>query len=227
MSKIIHETVQRILEPHEPCDEKERCIALHDFVRDEIRFGFTNRFERVMPEETLFLKRGHCNAQADLFCELLREAGFTARLRFVQLDKRVLKHTVPALIYHLFLPMTLFHAVTQVRLSDGSWLNTDSYIFDSKSYERQRKLLAQSNLSMGFGLCKNSTCRWDASTDAFAQASPGDLHRRNKIFSSLSAAHRAGAGNNTFLGIHFNQWLSLVPKPLMGVWHNYMNGQSN
>ena len=71
--------------------ERERCVALHNFVRDEIAFGFTVGFEGVSPEQTLAARRGHCNAQADLFRALLEAVDIPARLRFVQIAKETLQ----------------------------------------------------------------------------------------------------------------------------------------
>ena len=208
----INETL-RFLRQSNPFDsEQERCIALHNFVRDEISFGFTSGFERVSPEQTLKVKRGHCNAQADLFRALLIAVGIPASLRFVQIDKRILYRAVPQLVYSC-LPSTLFHAVTLVSV-DGVWINTDSYIFDPEMFRRQKLQLAQSGLSVGFGLTSDASCEWSANEDSFSQARATDLNRDNPIFASLADALADKAGNNTLLGIHFNQWLSCIPAPL-------------
>lgn len=203
--------------------DRECCITLHDFVRDEIRFGFTTGFENVSPEQTLQLKRGHCNAQADLFRALLVAAGIPARLRFAQLNKQILRHAVPQLVFFC-LPDTLFHAVTQVKVA-GVWLNTDSYIFDPATFQRQKQRLTQSALPSGFGLTLSATCEWDASQDAFSQANAIDLTNDNPVFASLGAAMKDKAGNNTLLGIHFSQWLACIPAPLRRACETYLNSR--
>lgn len=203
--------------------ERERCISIHNFVRDEISFGFTSGFERVNPEQTLKKRRGHCNAQADLFCALLNTAGIPARLRFVQIDKQILFRSVPLPIYFC-LPSTLFHAVTQVCIA-GVWLNTDSYIIQPAMFFHQRQLLTESGLPTGFGLTREASCEWDATKDGFCQARASDLNENNPVFATLSDALLAKAGNNTLLGIHFNQWLSCIPKPLRHAGEKYLNSK--
>ena len=220
---LLRTTVEQVFAATHPANERERCVALHDFVRDEIEFGFTDRFEAVAPEHTLQLKQGHCNAQADLLRALLETADIPARLRFVNLDKRILRHAVPAPLYYC-LPATLFHAVTQVRQAN-SWLNTDSYIFSEAGFRRQHRRLIDSGLVLGYGLTRDGTCHWNATGDAFAQACPADLTAVDPIFPCLEAATAAGAGNNTLCGIHFNQWLQHTPRPLKSIWHRYANSR--
>lgn len=203
--------------------ERERCISIHNFVRDEIAFGFTAGFERVSPEQTLAARRGHCNAQADLFCALLRGAGISARLRFTQIDKRILFGAVPLPIY-LCLPATLFHAVTQVEI-EGCRLNTDSYIMQPAIFFRQTGRLARSALPVGFGLTREACCEWDASSDSFTQACRNDLDENNPVFDSLAEAMAANAGNNKLLGFHFNQWLACIPPALRKLGERYLNSK--
>lgn len=219
----LSEAVRLVAASHPFSTGQERCVALHDFVRDEIDFGFTTEFESVTPERTLELRRGHCNAQADLFRALLHEAGIAAQLRFVQLDKAILRYAIPDPIYFL-LPRSLFHAVTQVRLANA-WLNTDSYIFDCSTFGRQRNRLVSSGLRTGFGLAQDATCRWDATGNAFSQASADILTAHDPVFPSLQAAIAAHAGGNTLFGLHFNQWLSCIPHPIGRAWSRYVNGR--
>ena len=204
-------------------NDAERCIALHDFVRDEISFGFTSGFERVSPERTLELRRGHCNAQADLFRALLEVAGIPARLRFVGLDKQVLRYAVPAPVY-LLLPSALFHAVTEVQV-DGKRTNTDSYIFQPDMFRRQKERLEGSGLTAGFGLTAEATCQWDTTGDAFSQAHSRNIGESNPVYENLDAALKEKAGNNRLLGIHFNQWLGCIPGALQRTSEKYLNSK--
>lgn len=203
--------------------EQERCVAIHDFVRDEIAFGFTAGFENVTPEQTLALGRGHCNAQGDLFCALLRAAGILARLRFVALDKRVLFGAVPLPVYYC-LPARLFHAVSHVCV-DRRYLHTDSYLFSAAMLHRQNQRLADSGLAVGFGLTAAASGDWDARRDSFTQATAGDLNGNNPVFATLADALAARAGNNRLFGIHFNRWLSLVPQRLHRFVEGYLNSR--
>ena len=203
--------------------ERERCVALHNFVRDEIAFGFTVGFEGVSPEQTLAARRGHCNAQADLFRALLEAVDIPARLRFVQIAKETLFGAVPPPVYFC-LPTTLFHAVTQVRVA-GAWSNTDSYILQPAAFARQMARLLQTGRALGFGLTRSARCEWEGTTDSFAQALASDLHEGNPVFASLADALAAKAGNNRLFGIHFNRWLACVPPALNQAGERYLNSR--
>jgi transglutaminase-like putative cysteine protease len=98
------------------------AIALHNYVRDEIQFGFTPYFDAASPDMTLKLGTGHCNPQAWLMVELFRAAGFQARFRPSTIRNDVLKGLV-------WTPPILSHVFTEV-LVEGSWKRLDSYIAD-------------------------------------------------------------------------------------------------
>ena len=219
----IRDALRRLEDMEDFRSARDRSISIHNFVRDQIAFGFTTDFEGVSPERTLEVGRGHCNAQADLFRALLCEANIPARLRFLQIDKRVLFRAVPQPIY-LCLPSTLFHAVTQVHI-EGEWFSTDSYIFQPSMFIRQKKLLIQSGLPVGFGLTREASCEWDAASDSFSQASATAVHRDNPVFDTLADALASRAGNNALLGVHFNQWLACIPPFLCKVSERYLNSK--
>ncbi|BEV72684.1 hypothetical protein THUN1379_21660 [Paludibacterium sp. THUN1379] len=217
------ETLQHLQRTVPFDSQRERAVAIHDYVRDHIAFGFTTWFESVTPAQTLLRGRGHCNAQADLMCALLQAAGLAARLRFVQLDKRVLRHAVPALVYQC-LPPDLFHAVIQVEI-DGVWRHCDSYIFEPAVFAAQQKKRLAAGLPLGYGVTSEGTCHWSGDADAFSQARPTDLHAQDPLFASLAEAMAARAGNNHLMGLHFNQWLGAVPAPLQHAAEHYLNSR--
>ena len=218
------EEVLRRLCAEGPFDSaRERAVAIHDYVRDHIAFGFTLGFETVTPQQTLACRRGHCNAQGDLMRALLAAAGIRARLRFVRLDKRVLRQAVPAPVYRC-LPSYLFHAVTQVEI-DGGWQHADSYLFPPSTFARQQRRLAATGWAQGHGVHRAGRCDWRADGDAFAQANARDLAPDDPVFDSLAAAMTARAGNNRLLGLHFNQWLAAVPSPLRHTAERYLNSR--
>ena len=65
--------------------ELEKAIALHDYVRDTIKFGFNRYFDMSKPNDTLKLRIGHCNPKAELMVALFREAGLESHHHFVVL----------------------------------------------------------------------------------------------------------------------------------------------
>mmetsp|Transcript_5939 Transcript_5939/g.8883 ORF Transcript_5939/g.8883 Transcript_5939/m.8883 type:complete len:120 (+) Transcript_5939:220-579(+) len=91
-------------------NKKDRAIAIHDYVRDKILFGFTWKFDGADAEFTLSKNRGHCTPKAELFAQLLRESGFEdARVVGVKIGNEVLHGlgNFPSTLHHTFTEVTI------------------------------------------------------------------------------------------------------------------------
>ena len=58
--------------------EREKAIALHDHVRDSVKFGFTRYCDATRPDYTLARAVGHCNPKSRLMVAFLRDIGLAA-----------------------------------------------------------------------------------------------------------------------------------------------------
>lgn len=143
------------------------AIALHNYVRDEIKFGFTPYFDAASPDVTLKLGVGHCNPQAWLMVELLRAAGFQARFRPSTISNDILKGvaSTPARISHVF---------TEVKIDD-SWLRIDSYIADPPFRDAAVRKLSAAKKTCGYGCHVSATGNWDGTKDAFSQIAESNM----------------------------------------------------
>ena len=151
---------------------EDRAAALFRFVRDEILYGFTARFDAATPEETLQLGRGHCIPKAGLFIALLREVGVRARARVVTIDGHILEGVFPA-----FGPARLSHSFTEVELG-GRWLGVDAYCVDRALYFGARRRLSSMSKRMGFGVHLDGEHEWAGRAPAMGQlASPSMVVR--------------------------------------------------
>ncbi|MEM9488822.1 MAG: transglutaminase-like domain-containing protein [Myxococcota bacterium] len=163
--------------------ERERAVAIHDFVRDRVRFGFTRHFDLASPDQTLTAGLGHCNPQAQLFVALLGAVDISARLHFVTIDNRILDGCFP--------PGRgpgdrLSHAFSEVRLG-GRWVRTDSYIADPQLAAAARPRLRAAGKTMGHGVHVHGTGQWDGRSDAFSQfADPAMALADHGTFSSVA-----------------------------------------
>lgn len=143
-------------------EPRAQAVALHDFVRDRVRFGWTGRFHDQRASEVLASGVGYCNTKSTLFVALLRARGIPARPRFVSLDARIL--------HGLIDPGTPYvdHSVTEVWL-DGRWIATDSYIVDRPAFAGAQARLRAEGRTLGYGVHRNGTTDWDGRRNAFAQ----------------------------------------------------------
>jgi hypothetical protein len=147
--------------------ERQMAVKLHDFVRDNVAFGFTPYFDAASPETTLRLGVGHCNPQARLMVELFRRAGLEARYQPVTITDAILRGAVRAV------PL-LSHIFTEVRLG-GKWLRLDSYIADPALRTAAVAKLRSESKKLGYGCHVTATGDWDGKQNSFSQVATQDM----------------------------------------------------
>ncbi len=142
--------------------ERKRAILLHNWVRDQIRFGIPREFYEASATQILDAKVGYCNSKASLFNALLRASTIPSRIRMMDLSAQVL--------HGLFDPGTSYvdHALTEVFL-DGRWLKVDSYVVDRPLVIAATKKLAATKGKAGFGIHADGQSDWDGRSDNFIQ----------------------------------------------------------
>ena len=145
--------------------DRERAVRIYEFVRDEIEYGFTARFDAADPLFTLRTGRGHCNPQTALFVALARAADLEARQRFVSISDEVLDGVWPKRAPR---SGVLDHSYAEVRL-DGEWLRVDGYTLDEPLYRAALARLRSEGLDAGFGAHRDSCRVWDGRSDCMAQ----------------------------------------------------------
>jgi transglutaminase-like putative cysteine protease len=109
--------------------EREKAVALHNHVRDRVKFGFNRYFDAGEPDDTLACGVGHCNPKSRLLAALFRAAGLESHMHFVVLPKDILKGALPASRYWM-IPAELSHAYVEVQV-EGAWVAIDSHIVDT------------------------------------------------------------------------------------------------
>lgn len=89
---LIIEKTKKLIEDCK--SEKEKAIKIHDFVRDEIKFGICPQFYNMKASQVLERKIGFCNTKATLFCALLRVAKIPCRIHFYNINKKILQEFI-------------------------------------------------------------------------------------------------------------------------------------
>jgi transglutaminase-like putative cysteine protease len=59
----------------------DQAVRLHDFVRDQVPFGWAPAFDRQRASEVLASRIGFCNTKSTLLVALLRAAAIPARIQ--------------------------------------------------------------------------------------------------------------------------------------------------
>ena len=128
--------------------EREKAVALHDFVRESVAFGFNKYFDAASQEYTLTCGRGHCNPKSRLMVALFQQAGFECFQHFVVVPKEILRGAIPASQFWM-IPKEISHSYVDV-LVEGQWSRIDSFIVDTPLLEAASARLAQEGRRMGY-----------------------------------------------------------------------------
>lgn len=109
--------------------EKERILAVYNFVRDEIRFGY-NVSDDIPASAVLADGYGQCNTKGNLFMALLRGVGAPCRFHGFTINKELQKGALTGIWYRLA-PQEIVHSWVEI-LFEGKWRNIEGFILDKK-----------------------------------------------------------------------------------------------
>ena len=167
----------------------DKAIAIHNYVRDNIIFGFSREFYDMKASEVLKAGKGFCNNQSTLFAAMLRGAGIPARHRFYSLSSTVLNGIINTGTKYVD------HAVVEVYLNDN-WIAVDSYIVDSVHAKAvQPQLIA----GLGMGMRSNASLTWDGKSSSFSQFHPEYVEKEFGIFDDVGHFYdKESEANNRF-----------------------------
>jgi Transglutaminase-like superfamily len=189
----IVETTSRVVAGAQ--SDRERAVRIHDFVRDEIKFGWATGFYDQRASEVLDARIGYCNTKSTLFVAMLRTAGIEARQRFMNIDAAIVREFLdPGTSY-------VDHSYTEVQL-EGRWLKVDSYVVDRPLANAARAQLNREGKIVGYSVHKNGTSEWDGTKDAFSQfvndgTYPNLTTKDFGIYADVQAFYASGNGINT------------------------------
>jgi transglutaminase-like putative cysteine protease len=144
--------------------ERDAAVAIHNWVRDQIKFGFTGAFYDMTATQVLDAGVGYCNTKSTLFNALLRASRIPTRLHFVALSGSVLRGLLSPGEY-------VDHSWTEIRLS-GKWHSVDSYVVDAPLVRAANVQLQREGAPAGYGVHRTGTSDWLGSGDAFIQSVP-------------------------------------------------------
>ncbi len=142
--------------------DQTKALAIFQFVRDDIKFGWTGDFYDMKASDVLAAKRGYCNTKSTLFVALLRAAGIPARQVFVDINQSILDGFIDTDTPYVD------HSFTEVWLAN-KWVKVDAYIVDAELAAAARVKLTNEDRTIGYGIHLEGTQEWDAANDAFAQ----------------------------------------------------------
>lgn len=188
-------------------NDREKAVAIHNFVRDEIQFGWTKYYDRMKASQVLRMKKGFCNTKSILFIALLRAANIPARLHIVSIHSDILQGIIDPKVNYLD------HAYSEV-LIDGNWLALDSYVLDKQFFQFAQNKLKETKKIIGYGTYLDAEIEWNGRSDNFTQFMDNHLfpHFTNKdhgVFIDLQDFYNIGKP------VYKQNWLEKFFFPLL------------
>jgi hypothetical protein len=150
--------------------DRSALKMLFFFVRDDVKFGFTSRWNDLTASQVLEAGVGHCTTKATLMHSLCKVAGIPSRLHFALVDTDIMRGLVSKPMM-LPMPRHVSHSWTEVEI-DGRWRRLDSYIFDLDTFEGCRAALAAAGWRHGFGVSPYEgrlSCDFNIDEEGFVQ----------------------------------------------------------
>jgi hypothetical protein len=124
-----HESIQALVAQRSwrSLDRKSAILAIYNFVRDEIRFGY-NLQDELPASRILSDGIGQCNSKGILFMALLRACGIECRFHGFCIDKQLQKGAITGIWYRLA-PPEIVHSWVELE-HEGRWVNLEGFILD-------------------------------------------------------------------------------------------------
>lgn len=184
-------------------DEVSRAVALHDYIRERVRFGFNKYFDAPPDAYTLAYGYGQCVPKSHLLVSLMRAVGFECHQHFVTLSKEFMSGVIPANRYWM-ISREVSHSYVDVLVA-GKWCAIDSFVIDTPLLKGALKRLAQEGRQVGYGVRIGAVNQWDGQSDAFAQYRPDLSSEDHGRVDDLEAYFASKHYHNKFLGVPFNK----------------------
>jgi hypothetical protein len=129
MLDIDHPAIQRRVADRgwRHLEPRARIGAIHDFVRDEIAFGY-NADDDLPASRVLADGYGQCNTKATLLMALLRAAGIPCRFHAATVRQELQAGVVPQPVRR-WAPDEILHSWVEVPADDG-WARLEGVILD-------------------------------------------------------------------------------------------------
>jgi hypothetical protein len=146
----------------------DRVEAIFKYVRDEILFGFPQKWDHVKASETLEYGLGYCNSKATLFCALCNALEIPVRIHTGLIDIGIMRGIFPSFVFP-FMPSAGGHSWTEIEF-DGEWKPIDSYINDKSFYDGAYKRLQDSRRASAYSISLakgQSSCAFNFGDEGF------------------------------------------------------------
>lgn len=145
--------------------EREKALAIYGFVK-RLAFSKPLKLRLRRPREVIEAGRGDADDKATVLVALLRVSDIPARLRYVEVRGEILRGLTSNIA-------SAGRPIAEVWLN-GSWMRTDTYIFDAAYMAGARSRLDEHGWEWGYGIHRSGHTIWGAAGDAFLAGVPAE-----------------------------------------------------
>jgi len=204
--QVIEQIVSHIVSDIQ--DEVEKAVALHDYVKEKIKFGFSKYFDAPTDEYTLSYGFGQCTPKSHLLVSLFRAAGFESYQHLVTLSKQIMFGIIPANRYWM-ISEEVSHSFVDVKVA-GNWCSFDSHVIDTPLYTGAMTRLANEGRKIGYGIHSDSVNSWNGQGNAFGQYKAEYSSEDHGRILDLPSYFKSEQYQNKFLGVTFNALFKIL-----------------
>jgi transglutaminase-like putative cysteine protease len=187
---------------------RENAIALHDYVREKVKFGFNKYFDASTPDYTLAYGLGHCIPKSRLMVALFNMLGLEAYQHFVAIPKDILKGAIPSSQYWM-IGTRISHSFVDVNVEE-TWCEIDSFIVDTPLLKGGTAKLVSEGRTFGYGVRTGSVNTWDGMSNAFSQFDWDMMLEDHGRVDNPEAFFGNKKYRNVVLGMKFNTIFKLM-----------------
>lgn len=149
---VIQQTIECL---NLPQDNKGKILAIYNFVRDDILFGY-NKDDAISASQVLCDGYGQCNTKGILLMALLRFVGIPCRIHGFTIDKELQRGAMNGLVYKSA-PKEILHSWIEIQYRE-QWLELEGFILDMNYL---------SSLQRRFSECTGGFCGYGVATADF------------------------------------------------------------
>lgn len=108
---------------------------IHDYIRDEIKYGFTYHLHNRKASDVLIDKVGNAHTKTTLFVAMLRALDIPCRIVFANISTELFRGFG-------VLGQFMDHSYVEISI-ENKWIKMDSYVIDSELYMKSKSQLEQ------------------------------------------------------------------------------------
>ncbi|MDP3618211.1 MAG: transglutaminase-like domain-containing protein [Ramlibacter sp.] len=143
--------------------EREKALSIYGYVK-RLPFAKPLKMRLHTAREVIAAGRGDADDKSTVLIAMMRAVEIPARIRYIELRGEILRGLTSGVA-------SAVRPVAEIWLN-GTWMRTDTYIFDAAYMAAARRRLQDSGWDWGYGIHREGHMIWTAAGDAWLGGMP-------------------------------------------------------